>query len=343
MLSVLRRSMLVIFFAMPCIFSQSAFSSTLTAVVDGDIVSIRNGDREMGRFSNLIVDESSVYSSISSTADGGLVLSISSNASRNKYEIVIPIMEREGKLFTNCIYKSVYDAVDGGRSIGTSCALTPLKNFDIFSAISDRDLHSYVDVKTPIGQPNSERCPDSRELDGGPRYSAYRVVLCGRKKGQNAGEEETIVLDHSGNTLFSVIGYIFFPEGNNGYALYASAGERPVVFRGKLDCFAHQQAIRNFNGKGEVGRYPIRYDINISQGCVVGSYSYENHRIPIEWVGVQYGNRLYLTELQSDRAVSGLFVVNEDKDHSAKGIWISTPPSATILPARLDAPDEQKM
>jgi hypothetical protein len=132
--------------------SKHVYEAKITSTDDANLVSFYDGDKFLGTYENLIVNETSFWSGIVPTVDGGVALVIETNASRSKYNALVPIELHGGKLYVRCIYKEAYDAVEQVKFNGTSCEKQDLKLFDVFS-VNDKGLHPF----DPRQKSNAER------------------------------------------------------------------------------------------------------------------------------------------------------------------------------------------
>jgi len=133
-------------------FSLLSFT-TVSAEESNDVLHIYKEGKKSGKFGNLEINEPNISSYVIQSMDDELAVRIETAGSRNEYSVLAPIVKRNGNLFVNCVYKSIYDSVDGSRLAGSSCRWIPLEKFDPESAINDSGLLRYKSGST---SPHSE-------------------------------------------------------------------------------------------------------------------------------------------------------------------------------------------
>lgn len=294
---------------------------------DGSIYISKDG-RQLGSFGNLSVEESELWSDVFTAADGSLLIAISSNGSRDKFEVVVPIVENGDKLFTDCAYKSVYDSVDGGRSVGTSCKLTPLDKFDAESAINDENLLVYRSSYQWLKRLSVLGCWVLKGIE----YASHKVALCSKSDSPDPKTDKTVVLDEGGHVVFTAVGYEFFPAGKgNGYALYANVDPHQILFEGSFACIVNTipASFRKNHGIALIGKDPISYQLSTDGSCVVGSYRYQSAGAGISLYRKMQGNEVSLMELDKSNRIIGLFFLDE-MGNGLSGSWVAAPPAGPL-------------
>jgi hypothetical protein len=129
--------------------SDQKTSNTLQLKIEREgernVVQLYNGDMPLKRYENLLESQSTLDSNLVHLVGGGVALEINSEGSRRKYHVIVPIDVSGGALYTDCAFKSVYDAVDQSRLVGTLCKKTPLEKFVVDETVNDVGLLSFVD------------------------------------------------------------------------------------------------------------------------------------------------------------------------------------------------------
>lgn len=192
-----------------------------------DIVEFYESGKLIGKYSNLIINETSLSSTLVRLAGGGLALEIDSNGSRNKFHIIVPIKVVANKLYVNCIYKTAYDSVDEVRSVGTSCKKTDLGKFDVSGAINDDGMISYSNKPTWLKTISLPACVNPVGLD----YGTYHAARCSDKGISDSMNQIITIFDKNGNVVFSISGYEFIPQENGlNFALIADLQTESIFF-----------------------------------------------------------------------------------------------------------------
>jgi hypothetical protein len=282
-------------------------------------------DKLLGEYENLILKESSLTSTLVTLAGGGVALEIDSEGSRNKFHVIAPINLVDGKLYVECIYKTVYDAVDETRSAGTTCKRVELKKFDVSSTINDDGLISYTDQYAWLKSIPRGMCVNPVGLE----VASYRVARCAVDGVSDTKNEKIVVFDNQDKLLFSTAGYELIPKDNDtAFTLTSDLQNQTIVFNGDLACYS-----QNFNmpsrsvGTAKIAnRFNINYTINSIGNCSTGHYSYVDKNENIELTGYKKEKLYYFLEMGRNRISSGLFVLDRIAG-GARGLWIGVPPT----------------
>jgi hypothetical protein len=285
---------------------------------------IYEGEKSIGKFKNLIVDQPTLSSNVVVLAGGGLGIEIDSDGSRNKYHVVVPIRKIDERLYVGCIYKSVYDSVEGTRSVGTSCEKMELSKFDISGAIGADGLKAYSSGYTWLKGIAAASCPSAVGIE----YGNYHVVRCSAEGASDIHKQKIIVFNKQGAVIFSVSGYEFIP-GDDGadFILTTDLSNQTVMFEGNLACFAQSKSVTNeISGNATLARkFNIAYTLGSAGRCLNGRYSYVEKGGEISLKGSEINGLIYLIELGSGRGSSGMFVLDR-LDGGIHGVWIGVPP-----------------
>lgn len=289
-------------------------------------VNFFEGSRWLGRYDNLIVRESSISSNVVKMADGGVAIAIDSEGSRNKYNILTPIINEKGRLHTDCSYKTIYDAVDERRSVGAACRRTELAKFDVSSVINDGGMIDYKN-QVWINEVSPITCPKAvgLEVDG------YRIARCDEGGVSEEKKQKVIVFDGNGKKLLSIRGFEFIPALGRKFHLISVVDDQYFEFSGDLECLAHGESFAGeFTGVARIaGRFSIKYIAHKYAGCYSGRYSYLEGAGDIAINGYRRGDMIYLIEMNDDKNSSGLFVLNRFDDE-ANGVWVKIPPKSVF-------------
>jgi len=187
-------------------------------------------------YHNLTVDMPSISSELISVFGGGIAVVIVSDGSRYKYHITAPIHRNNNRLSINCVFKSVYDSVDERDFVGSTCAYVSLRKLDIMNLVNEKNLFLYSPDHKWLAKLPLKDCGNRV----GFVYGDYYVVRCKPDYSNYANEPVEFLLDQSGTTVFSSVGYRFFPVGENDtFALQAQLHDRAFVFYGSLKCIAN--------------------------------------------------------------------------------------------------------
>jgi hypothetical protein len=104
--------------------SDHQYKAVITERAHVGSVLFYEDEKLIGRYQNLILNESSLSSALVTVAGGGVALQIDSEGSRNKFHVIVPIIMIEGRLYVDYMYKTVFDSVDETRSVGKTCKKT---------------------------------------------------------------------------------------------------------------------------------------------------------------------------------------------------------------------------
>jgi hypothetical protein len=284
--------------------------------------------RPIGRFSNLVVEGSSLSSNLIEVIGGGVAIEVNSGASRSKYQIIAPVINGGGKLYTECSYKLIYDAVDEQRSVGMECQRAELAKFDASSVINNGGMVSYDDHADWIKKISPATCPKAVGLE----LNGYRVVRCAEDGPSESKKQRIIIFDGAGRKIAAIDGFEFIPDiSGSKFGLISTANDRYVIFRGDLECLSRGSASAGqWFGRAKIaGKLSIKYVAHEAGGCYSGRYSYIGNAGNINFSGYKHRNMVYLLEMDEKKISSGLFVLNRF-DSKASGVWVKVPPK-TIL------------
>jgi hypothetical protein len=195
--------------------------------------------QKSGKFSNLEINEPNVSSHVVQLAGGGLAVEMETNGSRSEYSAIAPIVKHNGSLFVNCLYKAIYDSIDGSRLVGSSCNHVSLEKFDPESALDDSGLLRYKSGYKWLGRIFQKKCPVLRGIE----YGNYMIALCAKSAAPIPKDETVAIINKSGNVLFLISGYTFIPGMNlNNFILYKDENTRTSFFIVKFDCLKQFKA-----------------------------------------------------------------------------------------------------
>lgn len=298
-----------------------------------NVVEFHDDTRLLGQYHNLIVDELAVTSTIVRQTGGGVAIVIDSNGSRNKYHVVVPILKDGQELFIDCIYKTSYDSVAEGRSVGSSCRKRSLAEFDIGSAISDAGMITYTGTLSWLGAVSKITCQNAVGFE----LAGYRVVRCSEIGLSDTRMQTIFTFDKNGNQIFSVSGYELIPSGNN-FSLIADLQNATIVFSGIWRCYQYNSAsegIRSENAR-IADRFPIKFTMGSVNGCLIGHYSYIEKNGQITLKGSRQGRALHLLELDSRKESTGLFML-DGLASGVRGVWVAAPPKEVLTVDQIEA------
>lgn len=289
----------------------------------GGLVEIHEGQQLVGRFTNLIANEGSLASDIVPVLGGGIAIYADSNASRSKYHIVAPIEKTGNRFHIQCIYKSVYDSIQEEKLVGASCRDIDLADFDINEAINDEGLFRYEETPSWLKKLPLDGCRNPAGFAYGDSY----IVNCSEDESRVAGKSRVIAFKSSGEIMFSIDGYEFFPQkGSDEFALGSDLDDKVIHFSGSLACLRVSGSTpSSLTSKAVMGgKFDIKYSIKEENGCYAGAYLYATKGVAIDLAGRLESGVRYLMEYDKNRKVSGLFIL--DKAGSALGgTWIGAP------------------
>jgi hypothetical protein len=325
-----------VIFTILMIFSRCAFSSNantdsalgenpsvaaLSYRISEKSVVIYDGKTRLGKFDNLITDESSLSSNIVKILGGGLAIYVDSNGSRNKFHLIVPIYQIGKNLYIKCVYKTVYDSVDEKLSVGASCKNQNLDQFNLASVINQKDLLNYESNHGWLASLPLKNCGNPVGLV----YGTYYVIRCEKNRKAASKGFATEIFQKSGEMVFSVDGYEFIPTGNNNdFVLNSDTLDKTIYFQGSLGCLSSGSMRMLSSSEATIGENAkIRYSVENTGDCYSGFYSYSKNGVPITLIGQRDGKNYYLAEHGKDRVITGLFILNK-LDKLMSGIWIRT-------------------
>jgi len=274
----------------------------------------------------VLVSNAGLSSSIEKSTAGNSLIRITTDGSRNKYHVTVPIIERDGVLFTDCIYKSVFDSNDENRSVGVSCSLAPLRQFDPEAIVNEANLLKYQRGFNWLQNVIAKDCAAPQGIE----YGSYRIAICAKQAYPDPSQETTIVFDAKGQKIFSVRGYELIPGGisKGEFALIGASGKGTTLYVGNLNCMISSVFSEKIAPKtGVIGKYKIRYSAQKIGDCIYGSYAYENKASQISLFGTASKDAVRLLEMTENKDVTGLFELNPDIENF-NGNWISAPPGS---------------
>ncbi|WP_156923763.1 hypothetical protein [Burkholderia sp. WSM2232] len=304
--------------------SSSTMALPLTFIKKNGVLFLYSGKKSLGQFSNVLVSNAAISTDVEKSTTGTPVIRIATEGSRDKYSLTVPILEKDGVPYTDCVYKSVFDSNDGNRSVGAACALTPLRQFDPEATISEAHLLKYRAGLNWLRNVMSTDCPTPTGIE----YGSYRIALCAKQGYPEPSKETTIAFNTSGERIFSVLGYEFIPGGSSGgeFAFIGASNERVILHTNNLECMISSKKQGGAAFKtGAIGKYQIQYSVYKSGKCASGTYVYDNGSGQIDLFGVAQKDSLNLLELAANKEISGLFNLDPDL-LNLNGIWTSAPP-----------------
>jgi len=282
----------------------------------------------LGNYENLVLNQSSLTSALVTVEGEGVAVQIDSDGSRNKFHVIAPISLMDGKPYVDCVYKTVYDAVDEIRSVGASCKKIALEKFDVHSVINDDGLIVYTDKYDWLKSISGDICINPVGLE----IASYRVARCGVDGVSDTKKQRIMVFSNQDKLLFSIVGYELIPKISRAeFVLVSDFGNNVIIFNGNLACYA-QKLIRSTRLVGAAkikNKLGIDYTIDSMGNCLAGRYSYAGKNENIELIGYKNGNLYYFLEMGGNRISSGLFVLNRIEPR-ARGVWIGAPPTDSL-------------
>lgn len=326
-------------FSMPLLISTKTIASDLGRGSGADKILVakvnKAGEAEifedgkfLGKYENLIVNESSLSSNIVPLVGGGLAIEIDSEGSRNKFHIVAPIDRVGSRLYIDCIYKTFYDSVDETRSVGSSCRRVELGSFDVAAAISEDGMITYSDGKDWLKSTQHTACSNPTGLE----YGDFRFVRCSVAGVSDTKNQKIIILDRTGKSLATLVGYELIPKVDGfGFAIIADLQSQAIVFSGDARCLSKDLVNSNsLSGVAKIAdKFSINYTLNEVNACVFGHYSYFGGSGEISLKGHKSNGVFYLLEMVSQKTSSGLFILNR-LDGGARGVWVAVPPKEPL-------------
>ncbi|EDT43674.1 hypothetical protein [Burkholderia ambifaria] len=286
-------------------------------------VSFYQDGKPLRTYENLIVNQSSLSSNLIPIIGGGIALEIESNGSRNKYTIIAPIEFVDGKLYVECLGKSVYDSIEEVRSVGSICRKQELGQFDVSSSINEDGLFYYTADLGWLKNLSSGICQNAVGFDVG----SYRIARCAREEASDTNHQKIIVLNWQNRLLFSIVGYELVPVNNKSeFMLSANLKNGIVVFKGDFSCYEDRGDTFDAGGAAaEIDGNHIDYSIRAIGACLVGNYKYKKINGDILLKGRVAGAEYYLLGMDADLASNGVFVLNRIKG-GIRGFWVEAPP-----------------
>ncbi|WP_250468782.1 hypothetical protein [Caballeronia sp. GAFFF2] len=310
--------------------SDQKTSNTLQLKIEREgernVVQLYNGDMPLKRYENLLESQSTLDSNLVHLVGGGVALEINSEGSRRKYHVIVPIDVSGGALYTDCAFKSVYDAVDQSRLVGTLCKKTPLEKFVVDETVNDVGLLSFVDNNSTGQVTRTNECTQAKSL----KFAHHSIFLCSRNDPES-GSRSIHITDAEGKSLISLVGFDFIPGPGDRFALVANAEANAIVFRGRLSCLARSKS-KGEPQKGRSligGKYRFSYSISVEDLCLEGAYTYSNASAAMRLNGSNSGHETYLLETDKGANVTGLFILKSLKPKLI-GEWISVSPKAPL-------------
>jgi hypothetical protein len=287
-----------------------------------NFVEISQSNRILGKFDNLIVNEPSLSSTIIPMSGGGIAIYADSDGSRNKFHLLVPVYKTKNRLYINCIYKTVYDSVDEKKSVGTTCQNQNLDQFDLSSAINEKDIFTFDASHDWLEKLSLKSCKNPE----GFIYGNYYIVRCDSNREGNS-EASTTVFKRSGEIVFSVTGYNFIPNiDGDKFILNSDSFEKTILFSGALSCFDFNPQHMPSPSTARLGiNSNIHYSVENGGRCYVGSYSYVQNGVPIRLIGQRDGGMYYLLEQGENKVSTGLFILDK-LDGKMNGMWIGSTP-----------------
>jgi hypothetical protein len=289
---------------------------------------IYDGEKLLGKFNNLIVDQLALSSDVITLVGGGLAIEIDSDGGKDKFHMIVPIYKDGDRLYVNCVYKSVYDSVNEERSVGTSCKADELNKFNVSSAINDSGLNKYKAGRAWLKAIHAGACPNAVGIE----YGKYRIARCSVDGVSDTQAQKIIALDSSGKVIFYLVGYEFIPglDGNE-FFLVRDLKDQSVIFDAGLGCFLSGAGSDNgISGKAKIAsKFGINFSLNNVNDCLVGKYSYSGKNKDISLRGMKKDGLIDLMELDKNNVSTGLFLLDR-LDSAAHGAWIGVPPKDVL-------------
>ncbi|WP_143752037.1 hypothetical protein [Burkholderia sp. SRS-W-2-2016] len=255
--------------AWTCFSAFSAPTFTLSFSTKDGVLSLYSGETSLGRFPNVLISNGAMSSIVENSTAGTPLIRIATDGSRNKYDIVVPIIQMDGSPYTNCVYKSGFDSNEGNRSVGVSCSLTPLRQFDPEAAVGEQHLIKYRTGFPWLQDAISKKCATPLGIE----YGSYHIALCADHENPDPSQETTIVYSANGKRIFSVRGYEIIPGGvsEGEFAVIGSAGERITFYTSNFHCLTLPELSNTVAPKtGSIGKYRIQYSARTVGDCAYG-------------------------------------------------------------------------
>lgn len=306
-----------------------SYEARITSNKDANSVSFYQDDKLLGTYDNLIVNESSLSSSLVLVIGSGIALKIESEGSRNKYEILAPIEFVGRNLYVECLYKNVYDSVEETRSVGTICQRQELRQFDVSASINTANLNLYTANHNWLRRLPPGSCANAVGVEAG----SYRIARCTSEGASETSKKKIIVLDQQNRLFFSTTGYELIPlNSSSEFFLVANLKNDAVLFKGDFSCYAIESNVSDTaGGTAKIGgSLGINYSIGATGKCLNGNYSYakKNQKIALE--GNVADEMYYLFEMGADRISRGAFMLNRIRN-GIQGVWVGVPPKGPFV------------
>lgn len=301
-----------------------SYEAKVTSNERAGSVSFYQDGKLLGTYDNLIVNESSLSSTLVPAIGGGVALEIESNGSRSKYDILAPIKFIDGKLYIECLYKNVYDSVEEERSVGAICQRRELSQFDVSASINSANLSLYTAKHNWLKSLPPGLCSNAVGLEIG----SYRIARCAQGGASETIKQKIIALDRQNKLIFSATGYEFIPlKDGSAFVLAANLNNDAVIFKGDFSCYQSTLTASDVaGGTAKIGgNISINYSIGMTGKCLGGTYSYAKRNKGIILRGNETGDVYYMLEMDAKRVSSGVFMLDQIKDR-IRGQWVGVPP-----------------
>ncbi|MGF6964859.1 hypothetical protein OKW43_001864 [Paraburkholderia sp. WC7.3g] len=306
------------------------YEAWITSTKHANSVSFYRDDRLLGTYDNLIVNESSLSSSLVPVIIGaGIALKIESDGSRNKYQILAPIEFVGGNLYVECLYKNLYGAVEDTRSVGAICQRQELHQFDVSASINAANLNLYAANQNWLKSLPPGSCSSAVGIEVG----SYRIARCTPEGASETSKQKINALDQKNRLLVSTTGYELIPlEGSSEFFLVANMKNDAVLFKGDFSCYAIGSNVSDTDvGTARIGAsLGINYAIGKTGKCLKCNYSYASKNREISLRGNVAGEIYYLLEMGADRISSGAFMLNPIRN-GIQGVWVGVPPKGPFV------------
>lgn len=306
-----------------------AYEARITSNKHANSVSFYQDDKPLGTYDNLIVNDSSLSSSLVPVIGSGIALKIESEGSRNKYEILAPIEFVGGILYIECLYKNVYDSVEETRSVGAICQRQELHQFDVSASINTVNLNLYTANHNWLKRLPPGSCANAVGVEAG----SYRIARCSPEGASETSKQKIVALDQQNELLFSTTGYELIPlNSSSDFFLVANLKNDAVLFKGDFSCYAIESNVSDTAvGTAKIGaNLGINYSIEVTGKCLNGNYSYAQRNQKITLKGSVSDAMRYLLEMGADRVSSGAFVLNRIRN-GMQGVWVGVPPKGPFV------------
>ena len=284
---------------------------------------------EIESFSNLIINEPSISSTIVPTTSNGVAIIVSTTGSRTKYDAIIPIYFNGNSFYVDCAYKSSYDSVDGIASSGTSCQHALLKDLDIPGVINEDQMQSYQDGTPQELRLKIHDCTSPQSRLNGEIYE----VNCGSDP-STISSGKTMIFNKNGDLVFTTNNYNFVYQGNGEFVLYAETNKKAAIIHGNFGCINSSPVKGSSEKPATLGAGTnIHYSIQQQGQCYNGSYYYDRYHSPIALSGIEKNGSIELIELGEGRQITGSFTLTR-LEPEISGTWAPVAPQEQTLPVR---------